>query len=82
MSGLTFKKRLAPFAKHIEDMSVMIRIMEDEDLKKLGIACRQVTTTNCGWSTYQAGKVIEREVGAELYRRKTRPVERAAVNGR
>jgi hypothetical protein len=66
----TWKDRLRPFADHIETMATMIRLLEDEDLKKLGAACCQPTQTNCGWSTYQAAKVIEREVGAELYRRK------------
>jgi hypothetical protein len=68
----TWKDRLRPFAQHIEQISALIRVMEDEELKKLGIACRNPTSTNCGWATYQAAKVIMGEVDAEL-RRRQRP---------
>jgi hypothetical protein len=66
---MTWKDRLRPFAEHIEAIHSAINTMSDDDLKKLGIACRQPTQTNCGWSTYGAAKVIKGEVDAELARR-------------
>lgn len=70
MKKRTWKDRLRPFADHIQEMATLIRVMEDAELKALAAAITRPTTTNCGWSTYQAAGVIEREVASELYRRK------------
>lgn len=65
----SWKDRLRPFAGYIEEMAVLIRVMDDAELKKLAEACRRPTRTNSGWSTYQAARLISGEVDAELNRR-------------
>ncbi len=78
MSRTTWKQRLASFAGHVQAMYTDITIMPDDELRALVAACKRATSTNCGWSTFRAARVIEAEAVNEWQGRRRKRRKRSA----
>ena len=67
-----WRGRLRPFADHIEAIYELVVNASDEDLMLFLEDVKHPTETNCGWSTYQAAKMIREEIISEIARRKSK----------
>lgn len=67
---ITWKKRIEPFGELIYEMSRKVGEATPRDLLQLENACKKVSTTNIGWGSYEAAKIVGALVRDERYRRK------------
>lgn len=71
-----WKKTLRPYADLLEQLHQKVKTdaaeMSDADLKALNEAALKPSSTNCGWSTFEAAAIVRERAGHELWMRKHR----------
>lgn len=70
---------LKEHAAHFAQMAEKVMALSDDDLLRLGLACKEASYSNCSWDVFRAARYIEDEVSAEQNRRLR--LKRNAANG-